>query len=237
MPDWISVNGAATLEILKTRMDPDRLILTGPIRLQEGLKNEQPLTEAGEPSIAPGAVPVLIAASISEEESLEIARLAFLAASRLPEVFLLIKPHPLCPLRRRIQRLSRRLAFHRYRLSTDPLVHLLRRCRACIVGTTSAGVEAVASGRMPILYQSFRGYDLSAAPELRAAVLFFHDPASLCAALQECLRPGEATGQRQQHWPQALDSLAHPHPELPEAVLYQALQSKAVQRARPCAFC
>lgn len=212
LPDVIAVNGRSTLEILRRRLEPDRLVLSGPVRLAHlrGLGNEKPRHVAAlrkRYAIPDTCLPVVIATSIIRDETLVILDLAFRAGKRFEEIFFLVKDHPLDPLRRAVRDLARRHGLARYRYFTRHTADLLLLSRVAITGCTSVGVEAIALGCMPIVYADSCRYDLNALRDVEEAAFFFQDEESFQRALAQCLTGGEEFQRRQARWPGALEAL------------------------------
>jgi len=232
LPEVISVNGGATLEVLRERLAPDRLVLTGPVRLARlrGLveqRRQQSVLLRERYGISDKHVPVAIATSIDPEESLLLLNLAFQAGKWFEDVLFLVKDHPLCPLRRAVRVEAMRHGA-RYRQFTGDTADLLLLSRVAITGNTSVGVEALALGCMPIVYDGSWHYDLTPLRDAEEAAFFFHDAESLRLALSEGLTGGEESQRRQARWQEALDALLSFSNGDPAATLLTFLNGRGV---------
>ncbi len=229
LPDLIAVNGKTTLNILQERLAPKRVVLTGPVRLghprhlaRQGHQFEDGLKQ-WDIDLPKGCLPVLIATTFLRTDSVAILRLAFEAGKAFPKTFFLIKDHPLCPVRREAATIAARQGFHRYGMVESWSSNLWSASRATITGTTSVGIEAIAFGSMPIVYDTARHYDQSPMWDIEEGVFFFQDAESLRWALSKCIQEEGGVLERKNRWPDLLERLYYSSEVNPCSTLYDFL--------------
>ncbi len=234
LPDYVAALGVVTHRLLRDRLSPARVVLTGPTR---AMASGQRIPEERRASLErfcrshglPEGVPlVTLATPTMQAESLEMLELTLHAMRRQRDAFLLVKFHSLCPLGQALDRLARRYGVQRYRALTVNILDLLRVSAAAIVGTSSVGVDAIAAGCMPIVYRVPQEYDFSPIGDIEGSVFTFRRVGQLERALWACLKQDEAFEARRARWPEAVERMLYRNDGGGAARLYAFLEGRGV---------
>lgn len=236
VPDYVATIGCVTYEVLRERLGPERVVLTGLVRIctreaeelsHSGTNREQSWRRQQLALPLEGSL-VTVATSIREEETRALLDHALHAMQGRDDAFLLVKFHSLCAMPAVLHTLARQYSVTRYRLLHCNIVDLLLLSTAAIVGTSSVGVDAIMAGCMPIVYQQGHEYDFSPMQEVSRATFTFDRLEELQAALDACHARTAVFREKQAQWPEVITQMLYRCDGCAASRLYGFLQARGV---------
>jgi surface carbohydrate biosynthesis protein (TIGR04326 family) len=231
MPDVLAAYGELPYHLFQRCLGEARVCLSGPVRYPYLSQVETVDLDAfcRAENLPRNATFVLVTSSTSPEESVPLLTGAFTLGSENPEIFLLFKFHYHYPLHGEVQRLARHCHCQpRVRIFETDLRVLLRLAPILISGGSSTGLEAIALGCMPLIFQSVGALPSNPMLEVPEASFFWNTLEELRAAFRSCLARDEAYEKRRAAWPTAIQAQLFRLDGLANQRLYQFLQEHQV---------
>lgn len=194
LPDYCLVAGVWPYKVmLRNGISPERLGICGAIRyndllLENGdLQKQRRLRE--ELGVPLEKLAVLVLTPQSHDESIDLIETLAQAALELDERFVfLFRCHYHCRVENQIERLFARLASRvNYRIldTNGSIYDQIRASNVVLVGGTSAALEALALGRLPIVYSAPTLLNLSSLMDMPGTALFVSTAEELATALKQ----------------------------------------------------
>jgi surface carbohydrate biosynthesis protein (TIGR04326 family) len=151
-----------------------------------------------------GRVVVLVATPCVKSEAIPLIESVSTVMAGMPEAVVHFKFHPLLPLRDEVLHMAERFDSMQYRVTDEPIPDLLGDATMMICGGTSAAVESIVAGCMPLVFRPLG--ELAANPILHIpdAAFFWTTIDDLRGAMESCLRRDEAYERRAAAWPAAI---------------------------------
>lgn len=212
LPDFMVAYSRHIFAALAERLGSNRVRLTGDLRYpylipmrstsdEPGRRREVRERLAGQLGLDNDRVWLLAALPIDSVEASRLLRMIVAATARRNDVAVLFR----CHYQNRIEPAIRCSGMRAYAIANGSLPDLLLACRAVITGASSIIVEAIAAGRLPIVYSPSNEYSASPGADLPEAILTFETTQELGVCLDECLSEGSEYLRRREHWPAAAD--------------------------------
>src|ERR1043166_4395371 len=227
VPDMLAAYGKLPYRVFSERLGNDRVCLSGAIRYSQLQQHDNQNAVTTENLPAPRHL-VLVATSISREESFPMLEAAFRAATNYPDIFFLIKFHYHLPLHEEVKQLARTYGVDRYRIFDKDLYDLMRAARITICAGSSIGIEAIAFECMPVVFRSLGEMSSNPMLDVPDAVFFWHSITELQAALQSCLNEDDEYKKRRTAWPRAIADQLFDLNGSPDERLYQFLSDRKI---------
>lgn len=226
LPDLIAAYGDVAYDAFVQRLGPDRVCLSGGVRYPATRGSEEHgrriLAALGVPEAAPV---MLVTVPSNREEAVVTMRSALAVAATDPRTWVLLKFHYHQLLHREAAAEAARLdVAPRLRIVHEPLSSLLPIATALVSGGSSTPVEAVAEGRMPLVYLPVGSLSANPALEVPDAVFFWSTEEELRAGWRSVLARDAAYLKRQETWPQAVAAHFHRLDGLANERLFAAVQ-------------
>jgi hypothetical protein len=216
MPDYVAAYGETTYQMLKKKIGNERVQLTGPIRYpylridtsidrrkaEEKIKNRLNLNRE--------TVLALLALPSLKEEALMILDWAFAISKKYPALYFLVRFHYWAILTNELKNASQLYSFTNYRVVEGDLHELLLASQFMITGTSSVGIEAMASGCMPVSYKPTRRYDFGRIQDVEEGAFLYTNEAELQKIIKECINQSPVFETKKVHWKRNLQRLCTP---------------------------
>ncbi|GEM_PF-2795920 len=216
LPDYVAAYGETTYHLLTKKLGNERVQLTGPIRYpylkidsqadrelaKEKIKNRFHLN--GEMVFALLALPSL------KDEALMIMDWAFAVAKQYPQIYFLVRFHYWALLNNELHNAAQLHSFTNYQTVEGDLHELLLASDFMVTGTSSVGIEAIASGCMPISYKPTRRYDFGRIQDVEESAFLYVNPSELQKAINECINQSDVFTQKKAQWNTNLQKLCAP---------------------------
>ncbi len=234
LPDYVAAYGNTPYTMLMEKFGKDRVNLTGPIRYpylkfvsqtdrdHAAQEWKTRLHLDGETVLGLLALPSLKA------EALSIMEWAFAAAEKYPQLYLLVRFHYWAVLIDELKNISQAHSCNRYQIANGDLHEILLVSRFIVTGTSSIGIEAMASGCMPVSYKPTRRYDFGRIQDVEAGAFFYTNQAELEIAINECVLQTDAFSKKKIRWEENLERLCTPLDGKASARFYHWLDVKGV---------
>ncbi|MBL8050794.1 MAG: hypothetical protein JNM46_06190 [Anaerolineales bacterium] len=234
LPDYVAAYGETTYNLLMKKLGKDRVQLTGPVRYpylkidsqterdkaKEKIKDR--FNHNGETVLAILALPSL------KEEALMILDWAFAIAKSYPQLYFLVRFHYWAILNDELKDASQLHSVTNYQVVAGDLHELLLTSQFMITGTSSVGIEAIASGCMPISYKPTRRYDFGRIQDVEEGAFLYTNQAELQKAINECITQGDVFAEKKSKWEKNLQKLCTPLDGKASSRLYNWLDTKDV---------
>ncbi|MBL8097816.1 MAG: hypothetical protein JNK81_01465 [Anaerolineales bacterium] len=234
LPDYVVAYGETTYHLLAKKLGSERIQLTGPIRYpylkidsqadrdvaKEKIKNRLNLNG--------DLVLVLLALPSLKEEALMIMDWAFAVAKQYPHIYFLVRFHYWAILNNELHNASRLHSFNNHQIVEGDLHELLLASQFMITGTSSVGIEAIASGCMPISYKPTRRYDFGRIQDVEEGAFLYTNQTELQKAINECITQSDVFAWKKTQWEKNLKKLCTPLDGKASSRLYNWLDKKDV---------
>jgi hypothetical protein len=228
LPDFLAAYGEKAYRTFSERLGPQRVCHSGPIRYPMQEKNVNTTQFRQRNKLPENAVFLLVAGTSIREETIAILEAAFRLLDTHPTLHLLVKFHYHMLLPHQLSDASQRFrAAGRYTNVGLESLHLLITLSACMItGGSSAGVEAMAFGCMPVVYRSIG--ELSCNPMMDApeAAFFWNTFDELNRAVEASLSKSAEFEKRQKHWSEVVSEQMSTGSGSADSRLYDFLQAK-----------
>jgi hypothetical protein len=213
LPDYYLTTGDWPLQIMRAAGYPEtRSEVVGAVRYNMLRVEAASANEARAALDLPLDRPVvLVAGSSDRDDSLALLEaLAGATADGAEPFVLLFKPHYHCPIAADVQRLFGGRSRQGWRLlDVDSDLHAhIRASDAVVVTNSTTGLEAIALGRPPVVFDNRAIVNIGPLVDMKDAALFAHSTAGLAAALKAALDPAVLARLRTA-WPDALRRTFH----------------------------
>jgi hypothetical protein len=219
LPDLVCAFGRLPHRVFSDGLGGSRVGLIGGIRYSFG--GAVAARRESEP------VEVLVATSSGESEAVGLIHAASIVmANRVGTV--VFKFHPLLPLDAEVRRIAKDYPSLNYRITDEPISELLDSAALMICGGTSAAMEAVVAGCMPLVFRPIG--ELAANPMLHvpAAAFLWTTIDELQAAIDSCLQRDDAYEERKAAWPAAVSEHLYKADGLTNQRLYEFMVERGV---------
>lgn len=229
MPDVVAAYGELPQRVFADRLGSGRVVLSGPIRYAR-LNTACPTDFDARVALGMpiDTTVVLVTTSMVRAESTAMLEAAFHAASSRPGLFLALKFHYHLPLDSESAACSRRYPKVSYQIYESRLDELLTVSRAMICGGSSTGIEAIARGCMPLVFNLVGDFLPNPMLEAAESVFIWHTPRELDDALTAVLEGGEAVARRRAHWPDVMRAQLYPLSSDMNERLYSHLEERSI---------
>ena len=230
VPDYLVAYGELPHRVFSERLGADRVCAAGPLRYPELLRDEPGGLDAfrAAENLPSDAVFVVLATGAIRDEALPLLEWTFAVAAEQPDVCLLLKYHYHLPLVDEVRRLSNRWPRLRYKVFSTNLYSLMRVSRAVVCAGSSVGVEAIACGRMPLVYLHVGQMSHNPMLHVPDAVYFWHTGDGLRRALRSTLARDEEYRSRVAPWPDAIRTHLWPMDGSADGRLFEFLSARGV---------
>jgi hypothetical protein len=228
LPDVMAAFGSLPHRVLAERLGADRVCLSGPIRYSHlarpaATTKEAFLRGAGLPA---DSVVVLVALSPSRAESLAMLEASFAAAAVRTNVILALRFHYFLPMHAESRQIAARFSSVRSHVCDGPFDDLLAVASVLVCGGSSAGIEAIARGCVPLVFRPIGDVPANATLEVPEAAFFWQTADDLGRVLNSALSKDQDYQVRQERWPSALHRQLWPIDGDISARLYDFLLAK-----------
>jgi len=232
LPDVLATYGANAQEAWRVRMDPQQVVLVGPVRYPD-LRLDGAAPDAGAAfaqrhGLQADAEYVLVAGTSVREETHTLLEEALHLAREDPRVFLLIKFHYHCRLTKELEAMARQAGVSRYRVFDSDVHELIRASCAVLTGVSSTSFEAIVLDTMPLVYLSPGSFGPNRMLDIPEAFFFWTRYDQLLAAFRECLSKGPEYQRRTRHWPNAIEQMFYRLDGQADARLCKFLQARQI---------
>jgi hypothetical protein len=230
LPDVIAAYGTHLYSYLVSRLPSDRVCLSGAVRYPH-LSEEGAVDVAAfrrQRGLPDGMTYILVTTPIDPDESSRVVEGAFSMAKEYPDTFLLFKLHYHLPIYGEITRAAAQYGCNRYKIFDSDLPLLLRLASISICGSSSVGVEAIASGCMPMVFRSTAGMSTNPMLEVPRAAFFWNSVDELRQGIQACLELSPEYDTRRRAWPEAIAAHLYRLDGDANSRLYEFLQRRAI---------
>lgn len=230
VPDFLVAYGELPQRVFAERLGDLRVCLAGPLRYPGLSAHGAESLEAFRVSSGlPGdALFVALVTPANRDEALPLLHRTFAAFVDQPNLYLLVKYHYHLLLDEEIARLTRRWPGVRHRVFSSNLYPLMRLSRAVICAGTSVGIEAIACGRMPLVYHHVGQMSPNPMLHVPDAVFFWQSAEELQLALRSTLSRDAAYLSRAAAWNDAVAAHLLTTDGSPDARLLEFLVSQEV---------
>lgn len=216
LPDYVAAYGETTYHLLTKKLGNERVQLTGPIRYPYLKIDSQTDRELAKEKIKNrfkinrDLVLALLALPSLKDEALMIMDWAFAIARQYPQIYFLVRFHYWAILNNELHNASQLHSFTNYQVVKGDLHELLLASDFMVTGTSSVGIEAIASGCMPISYKPTRRYDFGRIQDVEEGAFLYTNQAELQKAINECVRQSDIFTQKKAQWKTNLQKLCAP---------------------------
>jgi len=234
LPNYVATYGETTYHLLTKKLGSERVQLTGPIRypylkidsqMERGIAKEKIKNRF---NLNGESVLVLLALPSLKEEALMIMNWAFAIAKQYPHIYFLVRFHYWAVLHNELHNASRFHSFNNYQIVESDLHELLLASDFMVTGTSSVGIEAIASGCMPISYKPTRRYDFGRIQDVEESAFLYTNQSELQKAINECITQSDIFTQKKAQWKKDLQTLCTPLDGKASSRLYNWLDKKDV---------
>jgi surface carbohydrate biosynthesis protein (TIGR04326 family) len=201
MPDVVCAYGELAERVFARGLGEERVEVIGGLRY--------PFAARGRGAHTPRRGAVLVATTSMPAESTGLIDLVLAAAAELPDTSLLFKFHPLVPLGDHVARAARRYPGLSWESTGAPMTELLPGTSVTVCGGTSAAVEAIVYGSMPLVFRPIGEITGDPTLHIREAVFTWSSVAELRAVLSACATRDESYARRVAAWPSAIAAHLH----------------------------
>ncbi len=213
LPDYLVTYGQSSYRVFSQHFLPNTVALVGPIRYAQLAQAVQAEVDSvvfrQEYEIPLDTTLLLLATPITVVEALPMMKMTLQVAAALPDLYLLVKFHPHCPLPQELAALAKEVNFLNYQVFDSNLNTLIKVSRAIVLASSSVGIEAIALNCMPIVFSRPGNLEVNPLRDFSEAAFFCRNEADLKMAINECLVEGQLYQQRQTHWPRVIESLLY----------------------------
>lgn len=216
LPDYVATYGETTYQLLTKKLGSERVQLTGPIRYPYLKINSQADRDQSEEKIKNRfnldgkMVLALLALPSLKREAHLILDWALEISQKYPQLYFLVRFHYWAILNDELKNASQLYSFTNYQVVEGDLHELLLASQFMITGTSSVGVEAMASGCMPISYKPTRRYDFGRIQDIEQGAFFYTNQAELQKAINECMNQSTVFTEKKAQWEKNLQKLCTP---------------------------
>lgn len=238
MPDYVAAYGETTYQMLKKKTENESVQLTGPIRYpylridspidrqkaEEKIKNRLNLNRE--------TVLALLALPSLKEEALMILDWAFAISKKYPTLYFLVRFHYWAILTNELKNASQLYSFTNYRVVEGDLHELLLASQFMITGTSSVGIEAMASGCMPVSYKPTQRYDFGRIQDVEEGAFLYTNQSELSTAVHECITQSQVFTTKKMQWHTNLQKLCTPLDGKASSRFYNWLDAKDVFKTK-----
>jgi surface carbohydrate biosynthesis protein (TIGR04326 family) len=216
LPDYYLTTGDWPLEIMRDAGYPAaRSAVVGAVRYNdlrvEAWSDEEKAGIRSRLGLPPNGMIVLVTTSSDRPDSMALLESLSEAIAHLPApITFLFKSHYHCRVETEVEKLFVSLApEHRRVIDVDADLHsYLRASNAVVVTNSTTGLEAIALGCPPVVFDNCAILNIGPLGDLRDAALFAFTPESLAEAIKEALDPA-AVERLRRVWPLALARTFH----------------------------
>ncbi len=196
MPDVVCAYGELAGRVFARGLGEERVDVIGGLRYRfDGREHD---------GHAPRRDAVLVATTSMPAESRGLIDLVLAAAAELPDISLLFKFHPLVPLGDHVAHAARRYPGLRWESTGSSMAELLPGTSVAVCGGTSAAVEAIVYGSMPLVFRPVGEITGDPTLHIPEAVFTWSSVAELRAVLSACAIRDESYARRVAAWPSAI---------------------------------
>jgi predicted glycosyltransferase len=153
---------------------------------------------------------------------------AFAIAKQYPHIYFLVRFHYWAILNNELHNTSRFHSFNNYQIIESDLHELLLASDFMVTGTSSVGIEAIASGCMPISYKPTRRYDFGRIQDVEESAFLYTNQSELQKAINECITQSDVFAWKKTQWEKNLQKLCTPLDGKASSRLYNWLDKKDV---------
>jgi surface carbohydrate biosynthesis protein (TIGR04326 family) len=200
MPDVVCAYGELADRVFARGFGEERVELIGGLRYR---------FDGREGDVPPRRDAVLVATTSMPAESMGLIDLVLAAAAELPDISLLFKFHPLVALGDHVACAARRYPGLRWESTGAPMAELLPGTSLTVCGGTSAAVEAIVYGSMPLVFRPIGEITGDPTLHIPEAVFTWSSVAELRAVLSACAARDESYARRVAAWPSAIAAHLH----------------------------
>jgi len=223
-PDFLAVYGHLAHAVFARQCPPDRILLSGPIRYP-GLWAKAAAPEAAEDTDRAG---ILVLGGPLAGETRALLEAAVAVARQWPALSLIVKFHQHNAMHREWADIAQREGGTRYELFEGDVTAVMPRCRVVLLpsSSTSAAVEAMAHGVMPVVLAEPVRYNVGPVADMQDGVFVCGDARALADAVRESLEETAGARMRRKTWPDVLERMAAPLDDKQNDRLVAALQAR-----------
>lgn len=204
LPDVVAAYGELPHRVFASRLGAARVYLTGALRYSELVRRRRAAPRVQRTAAPPAPVQVLVATSAMLSEATRLLVAAIAIASDNPSLHLVFRFHYHLLLHSQVQREAAARGFDRYSVEESDFYDLLARTDFMICAGTSLGMEAIALGCMPVVFDPVVSLTTNPMLEVQDAAFIWHTEHELREAIAHCAARSSEYERRRLAWPQAL---------------------------------
>jgi hypothetical protein len=215
MPDKIiTIRGICEKSLLKNGFPKNKINICGPIRNSKVIKiihNKK--IQAGtikNKNLKRKNLNIFLACSADPKENTALIYVFYKALETLPNLTLILKPHPACKFPKRLFQLLRiHPKINNLRLASDlNFHHKICRSDVVVTGGSTLAFEAIALGVMPVVYESPAVFSACSMQSFRKSIIIVQSAVEMTQGILVCWRCKKKCLKRIRTWPKLCKNLS-----------------------------